>query len=209
MRGLAPDVIAQFEKVWHDKSLNHEAKRTQFRALAKKLLNKQQLEDYDKFEARTDERHKSFEAKVSVQDASLGYLLFQLNALSPEARTAFDAIHKLKQNERSILSELPDPARREILQLPATGPGHDLDNDGTPNFLEKADPKVQTKFRTVWFNTAMDPTTKKAELKKLADSELTAEQKDMFTKHFADIDAAHTKLQAAVSDVENNVKVHY
>jgi len=195
MRGLEPSVIKQFEAIWHDKNLNHEAKRTQFRALAKKLLNKQQLEDYDKFEARTDERHKAFEAK--------------LKALSPEARTAFDAIHKLKQSERAILSELADPARREIFQLPATGPGHDLDNDGLPNFLENADPKVQTKFRTVWFNTALDVTTKKAELKKLADSELTAEQKDQFTKHFADIDAAHTKLQAAIEKLSPAARTAY
>jgi len=195
MRGLAPDVIKQFEAVWHNKDLNREAKRVQFRALAKKLLNKQQLEDYDKFEARTDERHKAFEAKLA--------------ALSPDAKTAYEAIHKLKQSERTILRGLADPARREILQLPATGEGHDLDNDGLPNFLETADPKVQTKFRSVWFNTALDAEAKKAELKKLAESDLTAEQKDMFTKHFTDTDSAHTKLQAAIEKLSPAARTAY
>jgi len=195
MRGLDPDVIKQFEAVWHDKSLDRDAKRQQFRELATKLLNKQQLADYDKFEARTDERHKTFEAKLA--------------ALSPEARTAFDAIHKLKQEERSLLRALADPARREILTLPGTNPDHDTDNDGLPNFLEKADPKVQTKFRNVWFDTSLDAAAKKAELKKLADSDLNAEQKEMFTKHFADVDSAHAKLQAAIEKLSPAARAAY
>jgi len=195
MRGLEPSVVAQFEAVWHDKSLDKEAKRTQFRALAKKLLNPKQLEEYDKFEAQTDERHKAFEMKLA--------------ALSSEARTAFDAIHKLKQEERSMLRSLPDAERREILTLPSAGQEHDVDNDGLPNFLEKADAKVQTKFRAVWFNTALDAAAKKMELKKLADTELNAEQKDMFAKHFADIDAAHAKLQTAIGKLSPAARTAY
>jgi len=195
MRGLEPSVIKQFEAVWHNKNLDQKAKRVQFRELAKKLLNKKQLEDYDKFEAQTDERHKAFEVKLA--------------ALSTEARAAYDVVHKLKQDERSILRELPDEARKEIVQLPTVDQAHDVDNDGLPNFLEKADPKVQTKFRTIWFNTALDMAAKKAELKKLADTELTAEQKDQFTKHFADIDSAHAKLQTAIGKLSPAARAAY
>jgi hypothetical protein len=64
MRGLAPDVIAQFEKVWHDRNLTSDAKRAKFRALAKQKLNDKQIAEFEAFERATDAKHEAFEAKV-------------------------------------------------------------------------------------------------------------------------------------------------
>ncbi len=64
MRGLPSDVIAQFEKIWHNRSMDSKTKRAQFRLLAKDKLDDKQIDEFEAFERATDAKHESFEAKV-------------------------------------------------------------------------------------------------------------------------------------------------
>lgn len=97
-----------------------------------------------------------------------------------------------------ILKELPEAARREIIKLPNGSQSHDADGDGLPNFLEDTKPEVQAQFRAVWFDTSLDKNPKTAKLQKLADTLLTAAQKELFRKQLKDVDNAHQDALKAV-----------
>ncbi|KAK6018593.1 hypothetical protein OSTOST_15816 [Ostertagia ostertagi] len=64
LRDVTDDVRAQFDNLWKDHSIPREEKPEKFKELASKLLNAEQLKEFNKFHAALQRRREEFQKKV-------------------------------------------------------------------------------------------------------------------------------------------------
>ncbi|VDL80659.1 unnamed protein product [Nippostrongylus brasiliensis] len=90
LRGVAEEVRVQFENLWKDHSIPREQKPEKFKELAEKLLNAEQLKEFNKFHQALQRRREEFQKKLAE--------------LTPAAREAHEKLAKLRE-ERHKASE--------------------------------------------------------------------------------------------------------
>ncbi|VDM49684.1 unnamed protein product [Toxocara canis] len=103
LRGTSDEVRKQFKDLWKDKSIPYEEKVIKIRELAEKLLNKEQLAEFKKFDAERERTRKEFADKVSK--------------LSPKAKEVYDKLENLRKEKAKIYEEMSPEVRAEIGQL--------------------------------------------------------------------------------------------
>uniref|UniRef100_A0A914ZVN8 OV39 antigen n=2 Tax=Parascaris univalens TaxID=6257 RepID=A0A914ZVN8_PARUN len=111
LRGASDEVRKQFKDLWKNRSITIEEKAIKFRELANKLLNKQQLAEFKKFDEEHERMKKEFAEKVSK--------------LSPKAKEAYEKLDSLRKERVKIYKEMSPEVREEIEQLFSTWPGKD------------------------------------------------------------------------------------
>ncbi|PIO77168.1 hypothetical protein TELCIR_00751 [Teladorsagia circumcincta] len=103
LRDVTDDVRAQFDNLWKDHSIPREEKPEKFKELASKLLNAEQLKEFNKFHAALQRRREEFQKKVEQ--------------LTPEARAAHEKLTKLREERHKIFMEASESVRAELNQL--------------------------------------------------------------------------------------------
>uniref|UniRef100_A0A0M3IS52 OV39 antigen n=1 Tax=Ascaris lumbricoides TaxID=6252 RepID=A0A0M3IS52_ASCLU len=97
--------------LWRNRSITGEEKATKFRELANKLLNKQQLAEFKKFDDERERMKKEFAEKVSK--------------LSPKAKEVYEKLESLRKERVKIYKGMSPEIREEIEQLFSRWPGKD------------------------------------------------------------------------------------
>uniref|UniRef100_F1LEV1 OV39 antigen n=1 Tax=Ascaris suum TaxID=6253 RepID=F1LEV1_ASCSU len=111
LRGASDEVRKQFRDLWRNRSITGEEKATKFRELANKLLNKQQLAEFKKFDDERERMKKEFAEKVSK--------------LSPKAKEVYEKLENLRKERVKIYKGMSPEIREEIEQLFSRWPGKD------------------------------------------------------------------------------------
>ncbi|KAK6039471.1 hypothetical protein COOONC_23024 [Cooperia oncophora] len=100
LRGVTDDVRAQFDNLWKDHSIPREEKPEKFKELASKLLNAEQLKEFNKFHAALQRRREEFQKKVEQ--------------LTPEARAAHEKLTKLREERHKVSKNTVVAAGRKL-----------------------------------------------------------------------------------------------
>ncbi|WKX97213.1 hypothetical protein Q1695_013131 [Nippostrongylus brasiliensis] len=103
LRGVAEEVRVQFENLWKDHSIPREQKPEKFKELAEKLLNAEQLKEFNKFHQALQRRREEFQKKLAE--------------LTPAAREAHEKLAKLREERHKIFMEASEAVRAELNRL--------------------------------------------------------------------------------------------
>ncbi|EPB71369.1 hypothetical protein ANCCEY_09534 [Ancylostoma ceylanicum] len=103
LKGVSDEVRAQFDALWKDHSISRDEKPEKFKELAEKVLNAEQLKEFNKFHAALQRRREEFQKK--------------LKQLSPEARAAHEKLAKLREERHKIFMEVSDSVKEELNKL--------------------------------------------------------------------------------------------
>ncbi|VDP16229.1 unnamed protein product [Heligmosomoides polygyrus] len=103
LRGVSDEVRLQFDNLWKDHSIPRDEKPEKFKELAEKVLNAEQLKEFNKFHAAVKRRREEFQKKLAK--------------LSPEAREAHEKLTKLREERHKIFMEASPSVRAELNKL--------------------------------------------------------------------------------------------
>ncbi|CAJ0605964.1 unnamed protein product [Cylicocyclus nassatus] len=103
LNGVSDEVRAQFDALWKNHTIPRDEKPEKFKELAEKLLNAEQLKEFNKFHAALEKRREEFQKK--------------LKELSPEARAAHEKLAKLREERHKIFMEASESVRDELSKL--------------------------------------------------------------------------------------------
>uniref|UniRef100_A0A1I7X9L5 Sulfate_transp domain-containing protein n=1 Tax=Heterorhabditis bacteriophora TaxID=37862 RepID=A0A1I7X9L5_HETBA len=90
LNGVSDEIRQQFNALWKDRSIPREEKPEKFKDLAERLLNTEQLREFNKFHATMEKRREDFQKRAKK--------------LSPEAKVAHEKLAKLREERHKLFS---------------------------------------------------------------------------------------------------------